>query len=249
MKLAVASVIGIGLLSSVTFAATTSTTVVSTPSTTVTSTVTGPLQTPRDKLSYAIGVDMGNGFKRQNIDINAGMIVQGMQDVLTGNKLLMTEQEVRSTLVDVQKQIMAKREAEFKQMGEKNLQDGNAFLAANKTKPSVVTTTSGLQYKIIKEGKGVSPTDKDLVTVDYQGSFIDGKVFDSSYQRGKSVTFGVTDVIPGWTQALKMMKPGATWEVYVPANLAYGSNGMPPVIGPNQTLIFKINLIAVNKKQ
>ncbi len=243
MKLKVIGLLGIGLLSTQVMAAAAAQPAAGKTTTTVVS----QLAAPKDKLSYAIGVDIGSGFKRQGIDINPAMLMQGMQDVLGSGKLLLNEQEVRSTLVDFQKQMMAKRDAQLKQIGQKNMQDGNAFLAANKTKPGVVSLDNGLQYKIIEEGKGISPTEKDSVTVDYQGSFIDGKVFDSSYQRGKPVTFGVTEVIPGWTQALKLMKQGSTWEVYVPANLAYGTNGMPPVIGPNQTLVFKIHLISVNK--
>jgi FKBP-type peptidyl-prolyl cis-trans isomerase FklB len=171
-----------------------------------------------------------------------------MKDAIGGNKPLLTQAEVHETLVNFQKQLLAKREADFKQINQKNLQDGNAFMAANKSKPGIVTLTNGLQYKVVKQGEGPIPTDADIVTVNYAGSFIDGKVFDSSYQRGKPVSFPVTDVIPGWTQALKMMKVGSVWELTVPANLAYGQNGMPPIIGPNQTLIFKIELLSTKKK-
>jgi len=129
-----------------------------------------------------------------------------------------------------------------------------AFLAANQKKPGVVTLPNGLQYKEITPGKGASPTDNDTVVVDYAGTLIDGKEFDSSYKRGQPATFQVSAVIPGWTQALKMMKPGATWELFIPAALAYGEQGVPaeagqpPVIGPNQALIFKVHLISVNKQ-
>ncbi len=122
-----------------------------------------------------------------------------------------------------------------------------AFLLANQKKPGVTTLSNGLQYKIIEPGQGVSPTDNDTVVVDYQGTLPDGTEFDSSYKRGQPATFPVAAVIPGWTQALKMMKPGATWELYIPATLAYGDQGAPPVIGPNQALVFKVHLIKVNK--
>lgn len=124
---------------------------------------------------------------------------------------------------------------------------GEAFLAANKKKPGVVTLPDGLQYKVIAEGTGPSPTDADVVTVDYAGTLVDGTEFDSSYKRGEPATFPVAGVIPGWTEALKLMKTGATWELYIPASLAYGDRGAPPVIGPNEALIFKVHLIAIKK--
>jgi FKBP-type peptidyl-prolyl cis-trans isomerase FklB len=122
-----------------------------------------------------------------------------------------------------------------------------AFLAANKKKPGVISLADGLQYKVIKDGKGVSPTDSDTVVVDYAGKLVDGTEFDSSYKRGQPATFPVSAVIPGWTEALKLMKPGAEWELYIPAALAYGEQGAPPSIGPNQALIFKVHLISVKK--
>jgi FKBP-type peptidyl-prolyl cis-trans isomerase FklB len=133
-------------------------------------------------------------------------------------------------------------------VGAKNQMSGDAYLAANKDKPGVTTLPSGLQYKVLTAGNGRTPTDNDIVTVDYAGTFIDGKEFDSSYKRGTPATFPVTGVIPGWTEALKLMKEGSIWEVYVPSSLAYGEEGAPGAIGPNQTLVFKIHLIKVNKK-
>ena len=138
------------------------------------------------------------------------------------------------------------------QMMEQNMKQstpasGMAFLEANKTKPGVVTLPDGLQYKVITSGAGATPTDLDTVVVDYSGKLIDGTEFDSSYKRGQPATFPVAGVIPGWTEALKLMKAGATWEIYIPAKLAYGEQGAPPVIGPNQTLIFQVHLIEVKK--
>ncbi len=130
----------------------------------------------------------------------------------------------------------------------KNTMTGDAFLAANKSKPGVVTLPDGLQYKVLTQGNGPQPTDKDTVTVNYSGTLIDGTEFDSSYKRGQPATFPVTGVIQGWTEALKLMKEGSTWELYIPSTLAYGENGAPPAIGPNETLIFKVNLIKVNKQ-
>lgn len=124
---------------------------------------------------------------------------------------------------------------------------GVAFLAANKNRPGVITLPDGLQYKVIKAGEGEKPTDTDMVTVNYQGTLIDGTEFDSSYKRGEPAIFPVNGVIPGWTEALKLMKPGSTWMLFIPAGLAYGANGAPPAIGPNQTLVFKVELLKVQK--
>jgi FKBP-type peptidyl-prolyl cis-trans isomerase FklB len=226
---------------------------VAAPVVTVTTPVSAPLPTvtgftsDKEKISYAIGVDLGANFKAQNIDVNPATLQRGLNDVLSGGKLAMTKEQVAATLIAFQKNMMAKQKALFDAASAKNVQDGAAFLAANKTKPGVKTTASGLQYKVITAGKGVAPKDNDTVTVDYQGTFINGQVFDSSYQRGKPVTFPVSEVIPGWTEMLKLMQPGETVEAYVPANLAYGERGMGNVIGPNQTLIFKIHLISVKQ--
>lgn len=133
------------------------------------------------------------------------------------------------------------------QVGDQNKMKGEAFLAANKTKPGVVTLPDGLQYKVITDGTGPKPTDADTVTVDYAGTLVNGTEFDSSYKRGEPATFPVAGVIPGWTEALKLMKTGSVWELFIPATLAYGEQGAPPVIGPNETLIFKVHLIDIKK--
>ncbi len=132
-------------------------------------------------------------------------------------------------------------------LADQNQIQGEAYLAKNKTSPGVVTLPDGLQYKVIKSGEGQQPKDGDAVTVNYAGTFIDGKEFDSSYKRGEPATFPVNGVIQGWTEALKLMKAGSVWELYIPAKLAYGTRGAPPTIGPNQTLIFKVELISVQQ--
>lgn len=147
----------------------------------------------------------------------------------------------QSTLSEPSNQVMSE--------SVKNQTASDAFLAANKKKPGVVTLSDGLQYKIITPGKGERPTGSDTVTVHYEGKLIDGTEFDSSYKRGEPTSFPVNGVIPGWVEALKLMKPGATWELYIPASLAYGEQGAPPAIGPNQALIFKVNLLGVNKSR
>jgi FKBP-type peptidyl-prolyl cis-trans isomerase FklB len=199
-----------------------------------------------DKVSYAIGVNIGQNFKNQGLGINSDAISQGIKDGLTGTTPLISQQDMQSTLMNFQKELIVKRQQDFQQLSTKNKQDGANFLAANKTKPGVITLPDGLQYKIVTEGTGTPPSDQDTVTVNYEGTFIDGKVFDSSYQRKKPVTFPVSEIIPGWTEALKLMKPGATWQLFIPPNLAYGERGIGP-IGPNQTLLFKVNLISVTK--
>jgi len=204
------------------------------------------LTTDKDKISYSIGMDLGNNFKNHGIDVDAATLARGIKDAQNGNTL-MTKEQVSATLDAFQKQFMAKQKAAFMSESTKNLKEGNDFLAANKTKPGVVTTASGLQYKVVTPGNGDKPGDNDTVTVDYEGKLINGKVFDSSYQRGKPVSFPVADVIHGWTEALKLMQTGSTYEIYVPPTLAYGAQGMPGAIGPNQTLIFKIHLISIKK--
>lgn len=129
----------------------------------------------------------------------------------------------------------------------KSQNTGQEFLANNKLQPGVVTLPDGLQYKVISDGTGPKPTDSDVVTVNYAGTLIDGTEFDSSYKRGEPTSFPVNAVIPGWTEALKLMKTGSTWMLYIPANLAYGAQGAPPAIGPNQTLIFKVDLISITQ--
>lgn len=216
---------------------------------TVTATSSKPISDEKDKVSYAIGVDMGVNLKAQNIAVNPEMLATGLKDALAGNQTLVSQQEIANTLANLQKQIITKREADFKAQAEQNKRTGEAFLQLNKTKAGVVTLPSGLQYKVVTQGNGIQPTDKDTVTVNYVGTLLNGQEFDSSYRRGKPVTFPVAEMIPGWAEALRLMKAGSTWDVYVPANLAYGERGLPGgPIGPNQTLAFKINLISVVKK-
>ena len=200
-----------------------------------------------DKLSYTIGVDMGMGFKKQGLQVNPTLLLQGLQDALAGGELKMTQQEMQDTLQKFQKEMVAKKLTEFKDVSEKNKKSGELFLAENKKKEGVIALPSGLQYKVIKAGTGAQPGKTDSVTVEYTGTLLDGKVFDSTERTGKPVTFQLDRVIPGWTEALQLMKEGATWEIYVPSELAYGQRGIGGPIGPNETLIFKINLISVAK--
>jgi len=205
------------------------------------------LTTKRDKLSYAMGVETGKAFKTHGVNINPAAFAAGIKDATKGRKLQLTQTKIRKVLTNFRKKSLAKLQAKMQKFATKNKQLGTVFLASNKKKPGVITTASGLQYKILKKGRGRSPTKNDTVTVNYEGKLITGKVFDSSYKRGKSVTFPVGGVITGWQEALTKMKPGATWMLYVPPNLAYGMRGAPGAIGPNETLIFKVNLVSVKK--
>lgn len=202
-----------------------------------------------DKLSYAIGSDIGKNFKQQGIKINPAMLSQGMKDSLNGSKSLMTPEEMKQTVQNFQKQLMMKRVEQYKKQAEDNKKEGDAFLAENKKKPGVVTTDSGLQYKIIESGDGTSPQKDDTVTVEYTGKLLNGTVFDSTEKTGKPVQFNVGGVIKGWTEALQLMKPGAKWEVYIPSDLAYGARNTGGPIGPNSTLIFTIKLLSVDKNK
>lgn len=205
------------------------------------------LSTTEDKVSYSIGSDLGRNLKKQGIAINPTVFAKGMEDGMRGGPLLMTEDEMKQVLSDFEKEMMNKRASEFNQKAEENKVKGEAFLKDNKSKPGVVVLASGLQYKIIKEGKGAKPTKEDMVTVEYTGRLLNGEVFDSTEKTGKPVSFKLTEVIPGWTEALQLMPAGSTWEVYIPSKLAYGSRNVGGSIGPNETLIFSVHLIDVKK--
>jgi len=197
-----------------------------------------------DKISYAIGADIGRNFKNLDVPLNPQLLAQGVKDTLEGNPTLMNQKDIQATLVSFQKELIVKRQENLQKTSAKNKTEEEKFLADNKSKPGVVTLSDGLQYKILKDGKGDSPKATDTVIVNYEGTLPNGQVFDSSYAKGKPVTFPVERVIPGWIEVLKLMKPGSVWMVYVPSALAYGDHGMGP-IEANQLLIFKIELIAI----
>jgi len=205
------------------------------------------LSTDTDKLSYSIGADLGKNFKTQGIDINPAALAKGMQDGMGTAPLALTEQQMKDVLNKFQKDLIAKRTSEFNKKADENKTKGEAFLAENKSKPGVVVLPSGLQYKVIEAGTGSKPAKADTVTVEYTGTLINGTVFDSTDKAGKPATFQVSQVIPGWTEALQLMPAGSTWEVYVPASLAYGPRSVGGPIGPNEALVFKIHLISVKK--
>jgi FKBP-type peptidyl-prolyl cis-trans isomerase len=203
------------------------------------------LKTQKDKVSYGIGMNIGKSLKKDAIDVDADMLVKGLRDSLSGEKTLMSDEEYRATLTAFQKEMMEKQAEASKAVAEKNKKEGEAFLADNGKKEGVLTLPSGLQYKVIKSGTGKTPKLTDTVETHYRGTLIDGTEFDSSVKRGQTATFPVNGVIPGWTEALQKMKEGDKWQLFVPANLAYGERGAGRDIGPNATLIFEVELIAV----
>ncbi len=207
------------------------------------------LKDKKDKVSYALGLDVGNAMKKQSIDINTDIFVQGLKDAMSGGKKMMSDEEIRETITAFSKEMMEKQKENMKKLGEKNKQEGDAFLAENKKKEGVKTLDSGLQYKIITEGTGKTPKPGDTVTVNYRGTLVDGTEFDSSYKRGQPATFPVSGVIKGWTEALQLMKEGAKWQIFIPSNLAYGEKGAAGTIGPNAVLIFDVELISVKEAE
>ena len=205
------------------------------------------LTSQSDKVSYSLGYQTGKAFTEHQIDVDVAKFTQGMKDAMSGGKAKMSEDDMQKTLSAFQKDEIKKMQDQQTAQADKNQQASDAFLAANAKKDGVKSTDSGLQYKILTPGTGASPKASDTVTVDYEGKLIDGTVFDSSYKRGKPVSFPLSGVIPGWTEGVQLMKEGATWEFYIPADLAYGKAGAPGAIGPNQALIFKIHLISIDK--
>jgi FKBP-type peptidyl-prolyl cis-trans isomerase FklB len=203
------------------------------------------LKSQKEKMSYIIGMDIGNNLKKQSIDIDPNILAKGVKDAFSGSQSLLTEQEIRETTMAFQKEMMAKQE----EVAKKNKKEGEVFLAENKKKEGVKTLSSGLQYKVIKAGTGKKPKLTDTVTTHYRGTLINGTEFDSSYRRGQPVSFQVNGVIPGWTEALQLMEEGAKWQLFIPSNLAYGERGAGRDIGPNATLIFEIELLSIQEKK
>jgi len=206
---------------------------------------TPELKSDKEKLSYSVGMDIGANLKRQSVDVDPELLTKGFRDSYTGGKTLLTEEESRQAIQNFQQQMMAKQAEAMKQQAEKNKKDGEKFLAENKGKDGVKTTASGLQYKVIREGAGNSPTADNTVEVHYRGTLIDGKEFDSSYSRNQTATFPVSGVIPGWTEGLQLMKEGGKYLLFIPPDLAYGERGAGRDIGPNATLVFEVELISV----
>lgn len=202
-----------------------------------------------EKVSYMIGHQIGSNLKRDGIEIDQGLLNSGLKDALAGTASPIKPEEQQKLMQDLQKGLREKAEAKRKADAEKNVAEGKKFLEENKKKPGVVTTASGLQYKILTEGKGESPKATDTVKTHYKGTLLDGTEFDSSIKRGQPATFPVNGVIKGWTEALQMMKPGAKWQLWIPAELGYGDRGAGDQIGPNAMLTFEVELLEIVKKE
>ena len=190
-------------------------------------------------------MNIGKGLHRDSIDVDPNFILQGLKDGLADGKMLMTDEQAQQVLMQLQQEVRGQQEAKRKQEAVDNQKAGEAFLAANKSKPGVVTTADGLQYKIITQGTGAKPTIDDVVTVNYKGTLINGKEFDSSYKRGEPATFPVRGVIKGWTEALQLVPVGTKFELWLPPDLAYGEHGAGQDIGPNETLVFEVEVMSV----
>jgi FKBP-type peptidyl-prolyl cis-trans isomerase len=208
-------------------------------------------KTHKDKISYVVGVEMARTLKAQGIEVDMELFIKGLQDALSGGKLLLSDDEIRKAssmfhaeLRRKQNETREKQALETRMAAEDNKKKGEAFLAENRTKEGVVTLPSGLQYKILKAGDGRKPTDADTVEVNYRGTLIDGTHFDSS-QAGQPSTLKVAGVISGWKEALKLMPVGSRWQLFIPPQLAYGARRAGPVIGPNATLIFEVELVGI----
>lgn len=206
------------------------------------------LKTQREKASYALGMKIGGDLRRQSVNtaVDPAITARGLKDALAGTKALLTEDEEKAALMQLQTEIRTKQEAKAKEASAPNRKDGDAFLAANKGKDGVVTLPDGLEYKIITAGTGAKPTASDTVTVNYKGTLIDGTEFDSSYKRGQPATFPVGGVIKGWTEALQLMPVGSKWQLFIPTDLAYGDAGRPG-IPPGATLVFEVELVSIGE--
>jgi FKBP-type peptidyl-prolyl cis-trans isomerase FklB len=203
------------------------------------------LTTPTDKRSYGLGMDLGKQLHAQGIAVNPEIFAQGFKDAMSGGKTLLTDEEARAAVTELQAEMRQRITEARKVAGEENKKAGDAFLAENKTKQGVVTLPSGLEYKVLKMGEGKKPTVNDTVVCNYRGTLINGTEFDSSYKRNQPATFPVKGVIKGWTEALQLMPVGSKWQLFIPSDLAYGANGAGNLIGPNATLIFEVELLSI----
>jgi len=209
---------------------------------------TKALTSEKDKLSYSLGHNIGESIKRQNADINQDLLAKGIADSLSDAQPLLTPEEVAKVMQDFRKKQMEEMSKRRQEQAQNNLEEGKQFLEENKKKEGVKTLPSGLQYRVVTEGTGNTPKETDKVTTHYRGKLLNGTEFDSSYKRNQPATFPVNGVIQGWQEALQLMKEGGKWELFIPAELAYGQNGRPG-IPPNSVLIFDIELISIAKEE
>ena len=204
------------------------------------------LKTQKERMSYGIGADVARNLQRFGFDLDLDVLIGAMRDVYSGGKLLMSEEDLRAAKSAYQLELKERQAAAGRKTAEENRQAGAAFLAENKGREGVVTLPSGLQYKILKAGDGKTPTDADTVECHYRGTLLDGTEFDNSYSRGRSATFTLRrGIIDGWREALKLMPAGSKWQLFVPPQLAYGENGTGRHVGPNATLVYELELLAI----
>ncbi|GGW54501.1 hypothetical protein CWI66_09900 [Halomonas sp. 141] len=201
-------------------------------------------ETDEQRLAYSLGVTLGESMQADIEDLDLDAFTDGMRDVFDGNELAMSEEEMMEALMTFQESSMEAREQQAAEIAQLNLEEGQAFLAENAEREGVEVTESGLQYEVLESGDGATPGAEDTVEVNYEGMLLDGTVFDSSFERGQSVSFQVNQVIEGWQEALQLMSVGDSWMLYIPAELAYGEGGQGP-IGPNEMLTFRVELLGV----
>jgi FKBP-type peptidyl-prolyl cis-trans isomerase FklB len=206
------------------------------------------LKTQKDKVSYALGMNLGANLHKQTVEVDPAIVLRGLKDALAAGKTLLTVDEAQAALTQLQTEVRSKQQEKMKVAGEINKKESVEFLAANKAKEGVVTLPSGLQYKILTAGTGPKPAASDTVVCNYRGTLISGTEFDSSYKRGQPASFPVNGVIKGWTEALQLMPVGSKWELFVPAELGYGDRGAGADIGPGATLIFEVELLSIQAK-
>ena len=206
------------------------------------------LKTDKDKQSYAIGMNIGKSIHRDGVDVDPNILLRGMKDAIAGGKTVMTDDEAKAVMTNLQVELHKQQAEKAQQAGDANKKAGDAFLAANKTKDGVITLPSGLQYKILTQGTGPKPTATDTVVCNYKGTLLDNTEFDSSYSRNQPLTIPVGGVIKGWTEALQLMPVGSKWQLFIPSDLAYGPQAKGP-IGANSTLIFEVELLSIQEKK
>jgi FKBP-type peptidyl-prolyl cis-trans isomerase len=207
------------------------------------------LTTPEARLSYGIAYSFGQNMATNGVPLNVDAFQMGLSDAVTGAEPRLSQEEMAAEMQGYQEKAQAEQQAAQAAMGEANIAASAAFLAENGAREGVVTTDSGLQYEVVTEGSGPTPGAEDTVEVHYRGTLVDGTEFDSSYSRGEPVTFGVGQVIPGWTEALQLMPTGSKWKLAIPSDLAYGAGGAGAVIGPNAALVFEVELIAIPSQE
>lgn len=207
------------------------------------------MKTQMDSVSYAIGANIGNSFRMDSLDLDLDLVLAGMSDKMTSENAKLTEEELAAVLERFQQTMQEKKQQQFMGVSEENTRKGKEFLSKNRAEEGVKETASGLQYKVIKQGTGRTPKETETVKVHYHGTLINGKVFDSSKERGEPIEFPLNRVIRGWTEGLQLMQEGSIYMLYIPSELAYGARGQGTAIGPNETLIFEVELLEIKPTQ